>query len=226
LGLARRLLWETCRIIEQSDWSCLFFRNTQTTVSGTFHRNSKDIQSQVAAGLISSHQGAASVFLTREEAHKRITEEFDLETLRHEGSKVKSLMMTWTIAEPPTAEDCKSAFPLPMLDLQPYPLVRRLAMKRALTYERYFCPEPGCDVDFTRLDALLRHGRNCHSKDTKSGKATKKTKQERRSVSGSKPHIKGKMRDEDSESEQEDDWDGDEGGDEDDDMEGAESDDD
>ena len=205
LGLARRLLWETCRIIEQADWSCLYVRNEQVLAERQ-GESAQGIQSKMAAGLISSHQGAASVFLSSEEARKEMSEEFDLEVLQHEGASVKSLMLAWVIPNPPTNETCRQAFPLPNLDLAAFPLFRRLALKRAATYERYFCPEPGCEIDFTRLDALLRHGRNCHSKDGKSdvrGKSVRKKSKDGKKAASKTTSRKKKV---EHESEPDEDW--------------------
>ncbi len=61
--------------------------------------------------------------------------------------------------------------PIVPVDLSQVTVFQRLAMKRAWTFERYFCPERSCDVDFTRLDALLRHCHNSHGESKKKSKA-------------------------------------------------------
>ncbi|KAG8924377.1 hypothetical protein FRC02_010467 [Tulasnella sp. 418] len=165
LGLARRLLWETCRLVEKSDWSCLYVRNETTDDENGTANLAKKVKAQIAAGLISSHQGATAVYLSMAEAKKRVEEEFDIPVLEHQGAVVKALL-TKTPGSQPGNSNPNTHF-IPDIDLSPYTMFKRLSLKRAATYERYFCPEKGCNIDFTRLDALIRHGRNCHNEKVK-----------------------------------------------------------
>lgn len=125
---------------------------------------SHEINTRMAAGEISSHQAAASVYIPKETAQRFVEKDFDLDELKKESDAVKAAILD--MGEKELANDPAAIPPrgkaLAPIDLSPYPLFRKLATKRCATFERYFCHEPGCEVDFTRLDALLRHSKNSH----------------------------------------------------------------
>lgn len=155
-------------MMEASDWACLYLDEDAMQHAAL----GKPIKSAISSGEISSHQAAASVFLSKEEALRRLKEEFDLDILRSQSESVKSDFFAMGEMEQ-TDTTPSSATAVTPIDLDAYPLFKRLAYKRASTFERYFCPERNCEIDFTRLDALLRHTKNTHG-DGKKGKGRPK----------------------------------------------------
>ncbi len=210
MSLARRLLWETCRVVESDDWGCLYLE-IGVEESGQVDR----VKAQIASGEISSHQAAASVFVGRDEARHRVEAEYDITTLKEQADAAKRALIDQgelEMARSPAGFP-PSGFAIRPVDLSLFPLFKRMAMKRASTFERYFCPEKNCEVDFTRLDALLRHSKNSHGAGGKKIRGGNKGRRDA-SVGGAgsskrksikrKKHVDG---DSDSEDEDEDDWD-------------------
>ncbi|KAG8899118.1 hypothetical protein FRB99_006934 [Tulasnella sp. 403] len=205
LSLARRLLWDTCRVIEQGDWACLYRATGDTT-------DAAQLKVQMASGEISSHQAAASVYVSKDEALQRITHELDtrvhgttMDVLVAQSQAVKSLIVAEGDAEQqlPKRTECPFVSPI---NLQGYACFCIVAMQRADTFERYFCPEKGCNVNFTRLDALLRHGKNSHGEGGKKERKRGPTGARQSLKKASSSRKKGKKRvEEDSESESEED---------------------
>ncbi|KAG8932474.1 hypothetical protein FRC02_001098 [Tulasnella sp. 418] len=150
LGLARRLLWETCRLIEEKDWACLFLTHPATTAEKTITNSPTFEQSKAHR---TQHNYA--------EATRKVQEEFDIDVLTYQAAAVRESLK----AAPFSNHHASGAqlTPVPLVDLSSYHQFSRMAMKRAKSFERYFCTDPGCEVDFTRLDALLRHSRTCHN---------------------------------------------------------------
>lgn len=183
MSLARRLLWESIRVVESSDWSCLYIEDLE---SGENAESSlaplEQVKSQIAAGEISSHHAAQSVYVPKSKAEKRAEAEFDLGVLRNQAALVKEALLGLGQAEQAQSSPIK----IVPVDLNQAQVLHRLAMKRACTFERYFCPERSCDVDFTRLDALLRHCQNSH------GEGKKKKEAEREKAKKDRMRIKSK----------------------------------
>ncbi len=103
-----------------------------------------------------------------EQAAARVRQEFNLVTLEQETQAVRQLLVSAGAAEFNQARDVGDSLAGPRgiritpVDLGPFHHFRRLAMKRAVTFERFYCRHPRCEVDFTRMDALVRHRRTCH----------------------------------------------------------------
>lgn len=166
LGLARRLIWETIRVIETNEWTSLYVDANRTQI----RQSIEGVKQQMATGEISSHQAAASVFLSKEEAQQRIELEFpDLDQLRDEAKLARAEMLTLEVTPESAATVADGNNPaISPIDMDAFPMFSRVALQRAFTFERYFCPEKNCDVDFTRLDALLRHSKHSHKAGKKS----------------------------------------------------------
>ncbi|KAG9050454.1 hypothetical protein FS837_005259 [Tulasnella sp. UAMH 9824] len=229
LGLARRLLWETARLIEANEWTSLYVDANRTQI----RQSIEGVKAQMAAGEISSHQAAASVFLSKEEAQRRIELEVpDLDQLRDEAKLVKVEILSHEVTPETAATVGNGQSPaITPIDMDIFPLFSRVALQRAFTFERYFCPERNCDVDFTRLDALLRHSKHSH-KDGKKARGSRRKASSEDAAGGSKgskgraagkrKSAKGKARKDDSEmetDEEQDGWDSHKDDDSDDDME-------
>ncbi|KIO31115.1 hypothetical protein M407DRAFT_19994 [Tulasnella calospora MUT 4182] len=173
----------------------------------------------MAAGEISSHQAAASVFLSKEEAQRRIELEFpDLDQLRDEAKLVKAEILSHEVTPETAATVGNGQTPaITPIDMEVFPMFSRVALQRAFTYERYFCPEKNCDVDFTRLDALLRHSKHSH-KDGKKGRGSRRKTSSKGAAGPSKgskgraadkrKSAKGKARKDDSDWETDEEQDG------------------
>ncbi|KAG9017629.1 hypothetical protein FRB90_000422 [Tulasnella sp. 427] len=139
LGCARRVLWETIRLIEASDWGVVY-------------------SPPVPSNQLVEINWAQNY----EEAGKQIAAEFNVDTLRQQAQAVRSALYELGKCEEQVQSDQKRITPV---DLEQYQQFARLASKRATSFERFYCPHPTCEADFTRADALARHCRTCHEKD-------------------------------------------------------------
>ncbi|KAG8881774.1 hypothetical protein FRB97_009109 [Tulasnella sp. 331] len=209
MGLARRLLWESIRVVETSDWSCLYIEENQRDNSPA-PTTAIAIKAKISAGEISSQHAAQSVYVQRSQAEKRIETEFDIDVLKRQAEEVKKALLALGVGEtangsenPSSSGTCQKPVIVPV-DLGQAEVFKRLALRRAWTFERYFCPERSCDVDFTRLDALLRHCHNSHGEKKKKRAEREDVKRGRKPVSASGKARKGKLRKDDSEAEWED----------------------
>jgi len=159
LGYARRLLWEVCRLVQSADWASLFANEIAPTDTGIFHNQAPDAYDHILAQ-------AGQRYL---ECKKRVEVEYDLNILREQSDAVHALLVAdRSYGVQGAARSAAAALdpstrstPIPMIDLAPFHQFRRLAEKRAATFERYFCVNAGCGMDFTRVDALMRHSRIC-----------------------------------------------------------------
>ncbi|KIO29930.1 hypothetical protein M407DRAFT_20991 [Tulasnella calospora MUT 4182] len=139
VGSARRVLWETIRLIEASDWGVVY-------------------SSHMPSNQLMEVNWAQNY----EAAGRQIAAEFDVEVLRQQAQAVKDTLYELGRHEEPLPPDQKRIFPV---ELEQYQQFVRLATKRAATFERFYCTYPNCDADFTRADALARHCRTCHEKE-------------------------------------------------------------
>ncbi|KAG8946632.1 hypothetical protein FRC04_011526 [Tulasnella sp. 424] len=139
IGCARRILWETIRLIEASDWGVVY-------------------SPPIPSNQLMEVDWAQSY----EEAGKWIAAEFDVDVLRQQAQAVKEALYELGRQEEQLNPDQKRISPV---ELQQYQQFVRLASKRAASFERFYCTHPNCDADFTRADALARHCRTCHEKD-------------------------------------------------------------
>ncbi|KAG8866751.1 hypothetical protein FRB97_003754 [Tulasnella sp. 331] len=132
-ALARRLIWETINLVETSNWSCL-----QTTLTSSINLEED------------------------EKAAKRAVEaEFDLKVLREQTAAIRAQIIRYGDEE--RAHPQSGPYnPINAVDLSNASQFSRLMIKRASTFERYYCSHRRCDADFTRVDALIRHERSCH----------------------------------------------------------------
>lgn len=137
-GLARRLLWETINLVETSNWTCL-----RTTLTSSTSQEEDDT-----------------------EARRVIEAEFDLTVLQEQTAAVRGQLLTYGLAEHAHRPSGPYA-PINAVDLSNMQQFYRLMMKRASTFERYYCTHRKCDADFTRVDALLRHERSCQKSKTR-----------------------------------------------------------
>lgn len=139
IGCARRILWETIRLIEASDWGVVY-------------------SPPIPSNQLMEVNWAQSY----EEAGKWIATEFDVDVLRQQAQAVKEALYELGRQEEQLNPDQKR---ISQVELQQYQQFVRLASKRAASFERFYCTHPNCDADFTRADALARHCRTCHEKD-------------------------------------------------------------
>jgi hypothetical protein len=146
-------------LISDGDWACLFANEVPPTDSGIFHNQAADTYDHILAQ-------AGQRYL---ECKKRVEEEYNLNILREQCDAVQALLVNdRSYGTQPTAQSAMSTLnptsrstTIPLIDLAPFHQFRRLAEKRASTFERYFCTNSGCGMDFTRVDALMRHSRIC-----------------------------------------------------------------
>ncbi|KAG8904154.1 hypothetical protein FRB99_002171 [Tulasnella sp. 403] len=152
LGSARRLLWETIRLVEASDWACLYPPESAWWSPGG---------------------GLSDWNANYEYASNKVREEFDVAVLKQQAKEVKGRLFAIGKEEPSPDTVASTSPPtlhrIAAVDLSTYHQFSRLAEKRAVTFERFYCSHSKCDSDFTRMDALVRHHRTCHQK----GKKTK-----------------------------------------------------
>ncbi|KAG8844969.1 hypothetical protein FRB96_002769 [Tulasnella sp. 330] len=132
-GLARRLVWETIDLVETSNWSRLQATSTAST-------NPEEYD---------------------EEARRAIEVEFDLTVLQEQTTAIRAQLLNFGLEEvvhPPSGPHTL----INAVDLSNAPQFARLMMKRAVTFERYYCSNRKCGADFTRVDALHRHEKSCY----------------------------------------------------------------
>lgn len=206
MTLARRLLWESIRVVETSDWSCLYMEDEaqiqSQSIDSPAPTTAVAIKAQITAGEISSQQAAQSVYVPKSLAQSRVEMEFDVDVLKRQAGEVKKALLALGAAEKiddtddpaPEYSGKDQAATIVPVDLSHAEVFKRLAMKRAWTFERYFCPERSCDVDCTRLDALLRHCHNSHGNKRKKGVEKEDAKGKGKSAGASRKAGKGKAK--------------------------------
>ncbi|KAG8990480.1 hypothetical protein FRB94_013358 [Tulasnella sp. JGI-2019a] len=136
-GLARRLLWETVNLVETSNWSCLHPASSSPTAPHDAIAEQGDI------------------------AKLTVETEFNLTVLQEQAAAVRTQLINYGREEragPPSIPSAAIA----AVDLSHLQEFARLTLKRASTFERYYCAHRRCEADFTRVDALIRHERTCH----------------------------------------------------------------
>lgn len=126
-------------MVEASDWFCIVPRE------GTGRHHSKD------AGWAQMQDLALNL----------VHDEFDIPSLMRQALEVKDILMG-------LGDTRGEQYPyIPVVDLAQYAEFERMAVKRSVTHERFYCRTEDCSKDFTRMDALVRHLRTCHSASIK-----------------------------------------------------------